>query len=331
MANFSVNQARQLFVGNTVVNSEAALAEANPGSIFLKTTTDDFVVVAKTGLGEIVRSDRFTKDNVEWVNVTPAAKLYKTGKVHEVTVNSEILNSDSKVPAGYDYILRVAFYQYVGLSEEDTYYKYAEVYPTSALEPSAFYAKLAISLAKNASKDINPLFKISLKTASDPVEVTAATKEEDLNGTYTGLLISEQLQEWHLGTMSHEVLPFTVSSVKVVMDGIELPWAEVSTSTEAIESANGKTIADLEHFCMGERGDIYRNMGWPNVVPTKYLVDPTANYDVVDIQFFYAGDAEDIQKSPRTLTIVVPAGSGATIGSALTAAGLVIKTAPVSE
>ena len=60
-------------------------------------------------------------------------------------------------------------------------------------------------------------------------------------------------------------------------------------------------------------------------------MDPTANYDVVDIQFFYAGDAEDIQKSPRTLTIVVPAGSGATIGSALNAAGLVKKTASVSE
>ena len=43
---------------------------------------------------------------------------------------------------------------------------------------------------------------------------------------------------------------------------------------------------------------------WPNNFDTEYLVDPTSAYDVMDIQYFYSGDAEDIERSPKTLTIV---------------------------
>lgn len=57
---------------------------------------------------------------------------------------------------------------------------------------------------------------------------------------------------------------------------------------------------------MGERGDIYRNMGFPNVIPTTYLVDPTLEYNVVDIHYAYTGGNEEVQKSEKDITVVIP-------------------------
>ena len=57
---------------------------------------------------------------------------------------------------------------------------------------------------------------------------------------------------------------------------------------------------------MGERGDQYRKIGWPNTIPTTYLVDPSKEYNTIDIEFSYQGEGENIQKSKKSITIVVP-------------------------
>ena len=55
---------------------------------------------------------------------------------------------------------------------------------------------------------------------------------------------------------------------------------------------------------MGERGDQYRNIGWPNSIHTEYLVDVSQNYNAIDIHYAYQGTCEDIQKSEKHLTII---------------------------
>ena len=55
---------------------------------------------------------------------------------------------------------------------------------------------------------------------------------------------------------------------------------------------DGHNMADLEYFCMGARGDIYRGMGYPNIIHTTYLADPTAVYDTLDIHYYYTGSNE---------------------------------------
>ena len=57
---------------------------------------------------------------------------------------------------------------------------------------------------------------------------------------------------------------------------------------------------------MGERGDVYRMMGFPNVIRTKYLVDPDLKYNTIDIHYAYVGPNEAVQKSEKDITIVVP-------------------------
>ena len=54
---------------------------------------------------------------------------------------------------------------------------------------------------------------------------------------------------------------------------------------------------------MGARGDHYRMMGYPNVIKTKYLVDPTAKYDTLNIHYAFTDSNEGIQKSEKDITI----------------------------
>ena len=55
---------------------------------------------------------------------------------------------------------------------------------------------------------------------------------------------------------------------------------------------------------MGERADIYRGVGFPNNIPTKYMVDASKEYHVLDIHYAYVGSNESVQKSEKDITIV---------------------------
>ena len=99
---------------------------------------------------------------------------------------------------------------------------------------------------------------------------------------------------------------FEVQPVPITVNGDERIWGKVEDTEPAGTIANGKKIADLEYFCMGERGDMYRGVGFPNNIPTTYLVDPTVKYNVIDIHYAYVGSNESVQKSEKTITLVVP-------------------------
>ena len=57
---------------------------------------------------------------------------------------------------------------------------------------------------------------------------------------------------------------------------------------------------------MGERGDIYRMIGFPQAIRTKYLVNPDNKYNVINIHYAYIGPNEGVQKSEKDITLVVP-------------------------
>ena len=79
---------------------------------------------------------------------------------------------------------------------------------------------------------------------------------------------------------------------------------------------------------MGERGDMYRQVGWPHNIPTTYLVDPAKAYCVFDIHYAYVGSNESVQKSEKTITIVCAdkAELNKVIAAFNTATGLSIAT-----
>lgn len=301
MATFSVNQVRQLYVA-TALKTPHVLASDAAGSIAVKNdTVKSHLYFEYKGADNLMRSDLIDTKNILYAKATDATAMAHDLKSVTIALDSNV-NGGAPV-AGQDYILRIAFKQYVGMSDEDQYFKYGMVHAYAGMDASEFYKVLAISLAKNFSREVVPLIKIEIKTTSATTEVTPTTKVADLTGTYTGVVVTEVEQPWRLGVMAQTPVYFTVQSVPVTVNGDERYWATLTESTSGSIS-NGKTIADLEYFCMGERGDMYRQVGWPNNIPTTYLVDPAKAYYVFDIHYAYVGSNESVQKSEKTITIV---------------------------
>ena len=301
MATFSVNQVRQLYVA-TALKTPHVLASDAAGSIAVKNdTVKSHLYFEYKGADNLMRSDLIDTKNILYAKATDATAMAHDLKSVTIALDSNV-NGGAPV-AGQDYILRIAFKQYVGMSDEDQYFKYGMVHAYAGMDASEFYKVLAVSLAKNFSREVVPLIKIEIKTASATTEVTPTTKVADLKGTYTGVVITEVEQPWRLGVMAQTPVYFTVQSVPVTVNGDERYWATLTESTSGSIS-NGKTIADLEYFCMGERGDMYRQVGWPHNIPTTYLVDPAKAYCVFDIHYAYVGSNESVQKSEKTITIV---------------------------
>ena len=69
----------------------------------------------------------------------------------------------------------------------------------------------------------------------------------------------------------------------------------------------------MEYFCMGERGDDYRMKGFPNIITTEYLVDPTKEYNTLDFDFKYTGTGMENQESIKHMTLVFDNTSGVTL------------------
>lgn len=301
MAVFSINQVRHLYVAKTLKSGTDLLASDTAGSILPKADTNKttlwFQYMSPAG---VVSSDKINISNIISTKSTASGKMAHPLTVKELKLDSAV----SATPvAGQEYIIRLAFRQYIGLSEEDQYFKYGMALATSGMSASDLYKKLALSVVKNI-KDTTPLVKVYLATSSDDVEVTSATKEAELSGTYTGILFEQAEQPWILGKMPQAFIPFEVQTVPITVGGLSQTWGTVEDKDTKHTVENGHLIADLEYFCMGARGDLYRGMGYPNNIVTTYLVDPSKKYDTLDIHYTYIGNNESVQKSERDITLV---------------------------
>lgn len=324
MATFSTNQVRQLYVAKALKTPHVLASDA-AGSIAVKNdTAKNHLYFEYKGADNLMRSDLIDIKNILYAKATDADAMAHELKSVTVTLDTNV-NGGAPV-AGQDYILRIAFRQYVGMSDEDQYFKYGMVHAYAGMDADEFYKVLALSIAKNFSREAVPLIKIEVHSKATESKggfdsngymvVTPTTKDNGKSDTTNpyyatdtlvtdidSIRITEVEQPWRLGVMAQTPVYFTVQSVPVTVNGDERHWATLTEGTSG-SIGNGKTIADLEYFCMGERGDVYRGIGWPHNIPTTYLVDPTETYYVFDVHYAYVGDNEAVQKSEKTITVV---------------------------
>lgn len=312
MSAFSVNQVRQLYVVNTAQTDFSSIT--NPGDITVGSNKSGEIYLKYVGaLGDTMRSDLMKVSSIKYAKATPASDLAYKIKAYKITLDA---NVNGGVPvAGQDYLLRLAFREYIGVSPADQYFVYGMYHAFTGATAMDLYKGIAKSLALNMTKEVNPLVHIYMKsTASGMKEITAVTADTvfETADLEAGIYISEAGQPWHLGIMAQGVIPFTVQFPKITVDGDQREWgiAEdykmVDGSSKPLVLPEGQKIADLEWFAMGERGDQYRLVNWPNVIPTKYMVDPTRDYDIIDIHYYWVGPNEQAQKSEKDIQIAVP-------------------------
>lgn len=315
---FSTNQVRHLYVVNTVKDGGHKVSESDgTGTIGLMTdASGDNLFFQYKGADNLMRSDLINKDNILYATLVDAADDSQSHALKKAVVKLDPNVNEGTPIAGQDYILRICINPYVGMSDEEPYFKYGAVHAMRGMKPSEFYTKLAASLYKNFSRELGKMleFTISGKVVSR-VKTDPATGAETLIGTdgkaitvadeyADGVTITEVEQEWTLGIKEQSHVNFTVTPTTVTFDGDEVRWGTVTVSDSATVRNNGRKIADLEYFCMGERGDQYRNIGWPNSIPTKYLVDPDTAYSIFEIHYAYVGANEGPQRSEKDITIV---------------------------
>ncbi len=321
MATFSTAQVNQFYVAKAlkatkVTGSDAAgtirpVADASKGHLYFE----------HAGPGGLTRSDLIDIKNIASVKAVDADKLARPLKRVLVTLDSGV-NSGDPI-GGQDYILKIAFRNYIGISDEYQYTKIAAIRPVTGLSEAAFYTDLALNLVRNLDKEASDLLNIYLKTSSAEtlVKLMSQAEFEDMydSNDYEGIIIEEKEQEWTLGTFKQNPLVFDVLPGTITEDGEEVVWGTVTTPAPTSKVENGKAIADLEYFCMGERGDIYREVGFPYNMTTKYLVDPTVKYNIISIHYAFQGMGDAIQKSEKDITIAVPkVGATNAVSNALT-------------
>ena len=359
MAVFNTNQVRHLYV--TGVNENGGLANAQLGPVtktaaqmatfkqkpvgYMVPVVDNLTNPTKLhfvykGFGGPIRSDLIDLTKATYYTIVDPAKDKYTLKAKKVSLRSDV-NGGNPV-AGQDYILGLEIKGFASGFEEDTYTKQGMVHAFSNMDAKKFYNVLALSLWMNFSRETTKFFTFWLGTQEvneDSVKVIkAALKSGDDSSLYAadGVVIQEAPQDWDLGRMQEEHLFFDVSGDTIVFNGDELLWAEIEDVAAADMNndptlggttiPNSHRIADLEYFCMGERGDIYRNMGWPNTIfnPASLLVDPTntTGYYVFNIHFAFTDSREGPQRSEKDLQIVAPTNVFANLKGILDAANV---------
>lgn len=291
---FSTNQNRQMYVANAynaTVDDTSAV-----GTIGGVKVVDGVLHFLYKGADNSLKSDYIALKNLDYAKAIASADLVTPLKSVKVALDANV-NGGAPV-AGQDYILRINLRQWIGMSELDQYFKDGAVHATSSMSNAQFYQALKDSLDRNFSREIG-----ASKTSNPYFTFTADA---------SGLTITEKEQDWELGTQSLERVMFDVQPTTIFFSGEDVIWGEVTDITPDKASVtagvdgigNGKKIAELEYFCMGERGDQYRNVGWPNVVNTKYLVDATKEYNVLEIHFAFTDTGVNSYRSEKDITIV---------------------------
>ena len=321
---FTVNQVNQVYVVKSLSNARLTDASAD-GAIHIGVAlgvdnSNSAIYFQHKGPGGITRSDLIDIDKILYASVTEASEMAKPLKEYRLKLSSDAMDPDdnTKVIKGQDYILRIKLDHYIGISPEDSeYWKYGMVHSGPNTTVAVFWKEMAKSILRNMSREAVKFIKLYPITTSNSTDSVNHNKELNLTNVEsemanaTGLAICEVEPDWILGLKQQKVMHIEVTPVAFEYDGSTLYWVNgqsYDTRIKPVDSGvtipNGKLTADYEYFFHGERGDQYRMVGWPDYIPTKYLVDPTKEYDYLQIHFYYRGDNEAVQKSEKDITLL---------------------------
>lgn len=318
MSVFSTNANRHLYVAkayNDSVDDTSAV-----GTIGGVKVVDGTLYFKYKGADNTLKSDYIQLKNLDHAKAIPAADMVTPLKSVKIALDATV--NDGNIVAGQDYILRITFHQWLGAGDQHIYCKDAAVHGVSGMTAEQFYQKMVTSLNLSFSREIG-----ANKTSNPYLSFTAAAD---------GITITEKEQDWHLGTDKQEPVLFEAQPTIIISNGMDCVWGTVTDITPTKGDAvvgtnalgNGKKIADMEWFYMGERGDQYRYVGWPNVIETKYLVDPSLQYNALEIHHAFTDTGVNSYRSEKDITVVASDVTvlNSLIGAINTAGNLSIET-----
>lgn len=289
MRNFNTNQTRHFYTNGIAVGdvtTSATLgtvkpdAAANVEKIYFAGTNAD---------GLKYRSDTIDIDKIVSVKKTAAAKMAPALLKHTIVINADEFANVAAL-AGKTVKLMITVHQVFDYDDSNTTVFTVEHKVAAAETATNFYKALADAITKAMPKPDKeyPYFTVT--------------------SSANNLVITEAVQKYVRGKLTGEPVHISVA-FKIVADTYKddeyVAWGKDTVEKASTVVPANYILADLEYFAYGERGDYYRGNNWPNDVEPTYAINPksSAEYDVLTVEYYWAGGAENVQKSPRLIQI----------------------------
>jgi hypothetical protein len=283
MATFSSNSVRHLFVANTSTGGAAG----------------QYVDAALTVDNELYL--KFINANTQTV-ATPLIPLSKIKSVSSKAYAAKTLRQDTitinTAVVGQTYNIRIVFRNWGSGSAENQYFKYTGTYKCKTGDTTTTIATALHDLAEiNFAREAVPLLSFTTSGAD--------------------IVITEVAQPWVKGKQQGRPLNYYFQFVPITdSTGAEnVSWGTVVSNAKGYAGQGTyKLAADQEYFYLGERGDKYRNVGFPYTFDTTYLVASNLLYDTIDITYSSADSgAVGVENDLRVITILCANGTSSAI------------------
>lgn len=302
MTNFNTYQTRHFYVAGAIADGAV---ENNLDIALGKTAENEYFFFSyKNADGLVTRSDLINPCWIRSVKKTAAADMARPLMAHTIAVDTSAVTLANFI--GKEFILTINFQEFIDYSPSSGFAVSVSVTgnSTNTASAAAFHKALAEAIALALPEKKYPY----LKVFSNGSEVTKAeAKAGSATGSSGGVVLVEAAQKYVRGKLNGDPIPFTVSfDVEGEVWGTDTPAPSEISDNTVVPAAY--VIADLEYFALGERGDIYRGSNWPNDYEPTYAIDLSKDYDILTIEFYWQGTAENVQKSPRMIQIAAESG-----------------------
>ena len=294
------NQVRNLYVVTSKLDSGTP---STLGQLTIEGEVGKSLYFKHFGQGGLTSSDKINVENIRYVKKTAGADLNDKLYSHTIKVDT--------VEAGQIYEVKLRFLNYIGQGAQDFTYRLGTYRAKTGDNAAAIATGLATSLqlALGLKKNGNPA---TIEDYKEPIATVTVSGDT--------ITVSEVDQYWELGKFPVAQMPIEVSINGIVSgdDYINYSWATITPKASNTSANNAvKKIADLEYFCMGNRADQYRGMGWPRTAESKLMVDLGESYDLIDIHYFFQGTGVSVQQSEKEITLVCKSSESAGILTAI--------------
>lgn len=218
-------------------------------------------------------------ENVLWGKLTTADALATPCKEVTVTIN--------KAVKGENHIVRVSYPEVFGAGKE------------------SWTTKTVVSQALDTNPDsLQSELKAQLEDTLPPYIVV-----KEASGGVLTFTANPDTAGYKKGFRPVVMPDFEVSVNTVLEEGEDVQWATITVGKSTTTVSGKFKLADMEYFALGERGDEYRQMGWPAVTyDADYKIDPKVaqEYDVLVVHYAYAGSNDQSHLSEKDLIIAAP-------------------------
>lgn len=327
MATFSTNQVRQLYVVNRWNTAPAKFYDKTSGEVLSTANAGDMAVMDSRNVRTNIPELQFVSTNVDnELQITdriPLTQIRSIRVSHPNFVINPLIGFNAFPTGGYtdgtntvtwtagtQLSFTITFPEFIGISPEDTFTKTVCVtYNESGTNNYINDLEHALNLAF----EHEPKFDIVINKGA------------------TALDLIFKPTHFRLGIASQQFYRFWISNVHIfyldsnnnkrnyylskneIFDETHntgLIMSNVPTQGPALDyfTTNSNNYADLEWFCMGERGDMYRMKGWPNYIETRYMVNPNHMYTSIDIHYYFKDEGVSGYPSEKIITLLVDEG-----------------------